>query len=471
MMDEPAAVPTGPAPLSATRAEELDRACDRFEAAWRAGERPRIEDYLAEAAGPSGRRCCGELLAARAASWRRRAGERPRAEEYLARFPADAALVRAAFGAPPEAGQRPAAEPHAGRRPATCSSASWPCRTTSSTATPCWPPSPPGSPTRPGPWARSSRDRGALDAARRALLEALVAEHLKQHGGDPEASLAAVSSLGSAARRPGAARRPRPPGQPRRHDLPGRRGRTATPRRRRPSPALAPPRRRAVPHPPLPPRGRTGPRLRRPRRGARPRGRPQGDPARQGRRGRPPRPVRPGGRDQRRPGAPRDRPGLQPGHLRRRPAVLRHAVRRGRQPQGGDRRPTTRSTPGPTRARVEFRKLLGRFVDVCEAIAFAHSKGVLHRDLKPHNVMLGRYGETLVIDWGLAKATGRASRSARRPPARRRWCRPPAAGMRRRVGRARHAAVHEPRAGRGRGGARSGRRPTSTAWGRSSSRS
>jgi serine/threonine protein kinase len=50
--------------------------------------------------------------------------------------------------------------------------------------------------------------------------------------------------------------------------------------------------------------------------------------------------------------------------------------------------------------------LLGRFIDVCEAIAFAHNKGVLHRDLKPHNVMLGRFGETLLIDWGLAKATG-----------------------------------------------------------------
>src|SRR5262249_27310016 len=35
--------------------------------------------------------------------------------------------------------------------------------------------------------------------------------------------------------------------------------------------------------------------------------------------------------------------------------------------------------------RVEFRRLMGRFVDVCEAIVFAHSKGVLHRDLKPHN--------------------------------------------------------------------------------------
>jgi serine/threonine-protein kinase len=52
---------------------------------------------------------------------------------------------------------------------------------------------------------------------------------------------------------------------------------------------------------------------------------------------------------------------------------------------------------------VEFRQLLARFLQVCNAIDYAHSQGVLHRDLKPANVMLGPFGETLVVDWGLAK--------------------------------------------------------------------
>lgn len=54
----------------------------------------------------------------------------------------------------------------------------------------------------------------------------------------------------------------------------------------------------------------------------------------------------------------------------------------------------------------EFRNLLRRFVDVCNTISYAHSRGIIHRDLKPANIMLGKYGETLVVDWGLAKQVG-----------------------------------------------------------------
>jgi len=48
-------------------------------------------------------------------------------------------------------------------------------------------------------------------------------------------------------------------------------------------------------------------------------------------------------------------------------------------------------------------KLLPHFVDLCQAVAYAHSQGVVHRDIKPQNVMIGEFGETVVLDWGLAK--------------------------------------------------------------------
>ncbi|QRN96533.1 SUMF1/EgtB/PvdO family nonheme iron enzyme [Archangium violaceum] len=57
----------------------------------------------------------------------------------------------------------------------------------------------------------------------------------------------------------------------------------------------------------------------------------------------------------------------------------------------------------PAASGWTLRRLIDAFLRVCEGVAFAHSRGVLHRDIKPLNLMVGEYGETLILDWGLAK--------------------------------------------------------------------
>ena len=53
-----------------------------------------------------------------------------------------------------------------------------------------------------------------------------------------------------------------------------------------------------------------------------------------------------------------------------------------------------------------FSRLLVIFIDVCQAVAFAHNRQVVHRDLKPANILVGSFGEVLVMDWGMAKVLG-----------------------------------------------------------------
>jgi eukaryotic-like serine/threonine-protein kinase len=393
-------MPTSTGHRPARTSERVDALCDQFEAVWRNGPAPRIEDYLPEVETVERAALLRELVALER-ELRRKRGERPDAQEYCDRFPEYDGAVRAAFATAQGPGgglvTRPKSETGCNllfgvlalqnnfisRDDLVATFAVWVA-------------------DKGRPLAQILVDRGALDGSRRGLLEALVAEHLKQHGGDTEASLAAVNSLASV-----------------RDDLgqlgdPELQASVAATASRRSADADATANYAASSR-------------------------------RAGERFRILRFHREGGLG--RVYVARDEELGRVVALKEiRPDKVAEADLRGRfvleaEINGGlehpgivpvyslgtyeDGRPFYamrfvdgdsfkeaiesyhKDHPATDPSAVEFRKLLGRFIDVCEAIAFAHSKGVLHRDLKPHNVMLGRFGETLLIDWGLSKATGR----------------------------------------------------------------
>ena len=337
-------------------------------------------------------------------AYRRQIGERPTPEEYRGRFPEHVAVIETILGAEPPVGPP-------GPGPARTTNLLFGLlalqnnfidRDTLVAAFAAWV----TDKSRELGWVLL--ESGAIDAETHALLEALAGKHLQRHGGDLGDSLAALSSLGSA-----------------REDLEQvadselqtyltRAARTDEHGSRRPRPACPRGRHRhrrghAVPHPAAAPDRRPGGRLRRPRRGAAPRGGAEGDP----------RPTcrRPGSRSrfvlEAEITGRLEHPGIIPvyglgTYADGRPFYAMRFIK-GDNLKDAIAHFHEADVPGrdPGERALAVRELLRRFVDVCNAMAYAHSRGIIHRDLKPNNILLGPYGETLVVDWGLAKPVDR----------------------------------------------------------------
>jgi hypothetical protein len=107
-MDE--SMPTMPEDRPTRQSERVDELCDRYEAAWRAGTAPRVEDFLAEVEAADRAALVRELLALEQ-ELRGKRRERAAVQDYLERLPEHADVIRAVFGVAPTAGAEPAARP------------------------------------------------------------------------------------------------------------------------------------------------------------------------------------------------------------------------------------------------------------------------------------------------------------------------------------------------------------------------
>jgi eukaryotic-like serine/threonine-protein kinase len=289
--------------LSATQIEHVDAICERFERAWEAGQRPKIEDYFGGEPEPGRSVLLHELLASEL-EWRLRRGERPDRQEYLERFGSQALLNEAAFEAALIEARRQAlgmgapveADPDA------------------------TPPYPPDVSARGSP-AAGRRFRILRPHAEGGLGVVFVAHDEELHR---EVALKEIQPV--LASRPDSRAR-----FLREAEITG-----------------------GLEHPGIVPVYSLG-----------------------------------------------EHPDGRPYYAMRliRGTSFKEAITEFHRVAEGDTDPGVRS--------LALRKLLDRFRAACEALAYAHSRGVLHRDIKPHNIMVGRYGETLLVDWGLARETGR----------------------------------------------------------------
>jgi serine/threonine protein kinase/Flp pilus assembly protein TadD len=393
-------------------ARRIDAACDRFEAAWRGGQDPQIEDFLEAAAEPE-RPALLRALIVLEVELRRGRGEQAAPGEYRHRFPGQTAVVAAAFAetalGPGDRRTRPSQS-----RVDTSRSLLFGLlalqnnfidRDALLAAFNSW------VADRSRSLGQILLERGALSRSRHMLLEALVEEHIRLHGDDPKKSLAALSSIGSV--RDDLSRIADADLQASlSHVSAARTDNSDDPYRTVATSSV-------------------------------------GDSTSAGTRFRILRPHAKGGlgevfvaldtelnrevalkeiRDQfaddqryrsrfefeAEVTGGLEHPGIVPvyglGHTPDgRPFYVMRFIKGDSLKDAVRRFHEAEKQPGrdPGRSALELRDLLGRFIDVCDAVAYAHSRRVLHRDLKPGNIMLGKFGETLVVDWGLAKALDR----------------------------------------------------------------